>query len=192
MHPSSWFLTDQLLVGQKIICPPISSKYSQPFRVCQVTKYCWLFRPPNRELENPWHFLTYIGYPLAPSFFFSIQHTPTYAHRHLKMGTGMHMGICKVVLDICSPSKHLKGISTGENGGEQEWRGMKEREEKKGGVFLNRIIEELFPPLSSFSTTLLPCVLCVICMNGIILALPPLSHNADSFTSCSNWDELYR
>lgn len=50
------------------------------------------------------------------------------------MGTSTHMGIWKVVLDICSPSKHLKWISTGENGGEKKWRGMKERgrEEVKG------------------------------------------------------------
>lgn len=30
------------------------------------------------------------------------------------MGTSAHMGIWKVVLDICSPLKHLKGISVEE------------------------------------------------------------------------------
>lgn len=40
-------------------------------------------------------------------------HTHTYTQA-LKMGTSTHMGIWKVALDICSPSKHLKGISTGE------------------------------------------------------------------------------
>lgn len=40
-----------------------------------------------------------------------------------------------MVLDICSPSKHLNGISTGENGREKKWKGMKEgaREEEREG-----------------------------------------------------------
>ncbi len=48
------------------------------------------------------------------------------------------MGIRKVVLDICSLSKHLKGISTGENGGKKRDGGMKRRGMEE--VYLNWII----------------------------------------------------
>lgn len=88
-----------------------------------------------------------------PLAFLSLSHSRAHTHRHLKMGTSTHMGIWKVVLDICSPSKHLKGISTGE----KKRRGRKGREGRE--VYLNGIIEESFPPQSCFSTTLLQCVL---------------------------------
>lgn len=86
------------------------------------------------------------------------------------MGTSTHMGIWKVVLDICSPSKHLNGISVGENGGERTRRGREEQKgrERKGRAQDNRGVvpfpeRVLVPPSSSG--------LYIICMNGIILAL---------------------
>lgn len=64
------------------------------------------------------------------------------------MGTSTHMGIWKVVLDICSPPKHLKGISAEEK--------KLELEDGEGGeVYLNRILGRLFPPQSSSTITLL-------------------------------------
>lgn len=71
------------------------------------------------------------------------------------MGTSTHMGIWKVVLDICSPLKHLKGISV-----EEKKLEMEEGEGRE--VYLNRILGRLLPPQSS-STTLLLCMLCNFC-----------------------------
>lgn len=71
------------------------------------------------------------------------------------MGTSTHMGIWKVVLDICSPPKHLKGIS-----GEEKKLEMEDGEGRE--VYLNRILGRLFPPRIS-STTLLLRALCNFC-----------------------------
>lgn len=55
-------------------------------------------------------FLTYIGYFNRPHFlspsFFSLSHTDTHTR-----GTSTHMGIWKVVLDICCPSEYLRDFS---------------------------------------------------------------------------------
>lgn len=67
------------------------------------------------------------------------------------MGTSTHMGIWKVVLDICSPPKHLKGISV-----EEKKLEMVDGEEKE--VYLNRILGRLLPPQSSSTTLLLPAL----------------------------------
>lgn len=92
------------------------------------------------------------------------------------MGTSTHMGIWKVVLDICSPSKHWKGILAGENRGGKAWRGMEEsrmkkKEERGMEEYLNRIVEELFLPQSRFNTTYLHCILSIKCVNGTMLDL---------------------
>lgn len=65
------------------------------------------------------------------------------------------MGIWKVVLDICSPPKHLKGISA-----EEKKLEMEDGEGRE--VDLNGILGRLLPPQSS-STTLLLLALCNFC-----------------------------